>query len=200
MRLLLPIPVKYALPCPERFEPSIIKMPWLLKPQRSSNPEIRVFNAPSSIGVNLLNNGAINVGNNQLINNEKLIKIAHAHTHQYSPTLSITQSTSARIGKPITAARVNCMISSLKNCAGVLLLKPNFSSMTNVPYQLTGISKSDIKSVNNAMALTPAINGEAICAAQNSNTALIPPKIVSPKINTTPRPRSISPSFDFASV
>ena len=62
MRLAAPKPVKKALPWLERFEPSIKKRPFDLKPQRSSSRATRAASSPSVIGVNLLKSGMMSAG------------------------------------------------------------------------------------------------------------------------------------------
>ena len=63
MRLLVPKPVKYALPWVERREPSMTKSPSAWKPQRSSSASMRRLSSPSSSGVKRLKSGAIQRGN-----------------------------------------------------------------------------------------------------------------------------------------
>jgi hypothetical protein len=59
------------LPCDERLEPSMTKIPSLLKPVRSSRLSILTLSSWFSKGLNLLNRGAIKVGYSHNINKEK---------------------------------------------------------------------------------------------------------------------------------
>src|SRR5690606_25160482 len=82
MRRLRPKPVKYALPCAERFEPSITNKPLSCKPHRSANALTRSRTVGSCNGVNLLNRGAKTVGKSQITRKLNATHTAHAHHTQ----------------------------------------------------------------------------------------------------------------------
>ena len=62
MRFAAPKPVKKALPCDERFEPSITYRPRERKPVRRSSSSTRAASTGSLSGENLLNSGITTVG------------------------------------------------------------------------------------------------------------------------------------------
>ena len=62
MRLAVPKPVKYALPWPERFDPSITNRPGAAEAAAGEQRLDARARGSSPIGVNLLNSGAISVG------------------------------------------------------------------------------------------------------------------------------------------
>src|SRR5690606_39455243 len=74
-------------------------------PHRSANPLMRSASSASAKGVNLLNNGAITVGNNHSTARLKTAHTPQAHSHQKLPALSISHNTTATRGSPSIAPR-----------------------------------------------------------------------------------------------
>ena len=132
IRLFLPIPVKYALPCDERLEPSITNTPSLLNPVRVRRLSIFAFNSWLSSGLNLLKIGAIKLGYAQNIISEKVVKSSQTYSHQYSPIAPIKYKIAYISGSPNTRVRITSLAKSVINVELVILLKPNFCSTTKV--------------------------------------------------------------------
>src|SRR5882672_4136971 len=90
MRLLRPMPVKYALPCAERSDPSMTNTPpRAANPQRSSKVSTRFLSDSSVSGENRLNSGAMNLGAAQVKPKVQANQINHAHTHHPAPARSM---------------------------------------------------------------------------------------------------------------
>src|SRR5690606_9429949 len=89
-------------------------------------------------GVNLLNIGAINVGNNHRISSLNTIQVTHASHTQLVPVLPIIQSTAAAKGVPSSSTTNSVLMLSATNSAGVIRLKPKRASMTNLRHTVKG--------------------------------------------------------------
>ena len=88
MRLLRPTPVKYALPCAERREPSITNTPREAKPQRCQQGLDAGAQCPSLKGLKRLKSGAISAGYAQVMSSDTPSHSAHTYSHHSVPARS----------------------------------------------------------------------------------------------------------------
>src|SRR5690606_29530331 len=112
--------------------------PSTANPQRCIKLLILLEISGSSNGVNLLNSGAIKVGNSQISRMLNATQIPHAHQIQAVPVLPITHSTAAASGAPKASDSTSILMVSVMKRRGVTRLKPKRCSSLNLLYMAKG--------------------------------------------------------------
>src|ERR1700735_1152083 len=139
MRLLRPIPVKEALPCAARSDPSITNTPpRAAKPQRSSRVLTRFLSASSVSGENRLKNGAMNLGAAQVNPKVQTSQISQTHSHHQTPARCMRVSVASNRGPQSNAPRSNCLARSNAYSRGETRLKPKRASILKVLHNEKG--------------------------------------------------------------
>ena len=116
----------------ERFDPSITRMLLTVNLTEAAYSRIESRSSPGSKGANLLNRGMIHVGAMNWIASDTIVTATHAYSQARSPAYSKNAKIAAMRGAPSTIASPSAFTLSSTNVLHVVLLNPNWASMTNV--------------------------------------------------------------------
>src|SRR3546814_13105067 len=101
------------------------KRPPSEKPQRLANRCMRSAISGLSSGVNLLNSGAMTVGNSQRIRKLNSTQVPQAHQTQLGPVFPMIHKTLDARGMPRIRVTISVFRVSSTKRRGVMRLKPN---------------------------------------------------------------------------